>query len=86
MDKAREAAARADRQMRVLATEVADVPRVSAELPGLQLDGATRFLDVWFGNIFTDWSVRERITDARGNTDLPADLPTGNTPVAGPPS
>lgn len=68
MGAAQDAAARAERQLQILASEVADVPDVTASLPGLQLDGMTRFLDIWFDNIFTDWSVRERIKEAQAST------------------
>ncbi|GIF62108.1 hypothetical protein Ais01nite_01430 [Asanoa ishikariensis] len=61
------AAARADRSLAVLRTELADVPDAPATAPQLAIDGLTRFVDVWFDNIFTDLAVRGRIQRAQEN-------------------
>ena len=46
----------------------------------LDLSEGSRFIDVWFDNIFTDLEVRDRIKQARANVDrsiqLVADLRT----------
>jgi hypothetical protein len=52
-----------------LRTELADVGVTAPVAPGLPVDGLTRFVDVWFDNIFTDFSVRGRIKDAQANVD-----------------
>ncbi len=57
----------ADQALRRLATELADTG-MTAVVRGLAVDGLTRTFDVWFDNIFTDWSVRSRITDAARRT------------------
>lgn len=64
MDEAARAAAEADRCLQRLAAELADVPGAAQAMPSLQLDGMTRFVDIWFDNIFTDWAVRDRLQRA----------------------
>lgn len=49
----------ADQQLHRLAAELADVGIPS--VGGLELDSLTSTLDVFFDNIFSDWSVRNRI-------------------------
>lgn len=72
LDEAARLAADADRRLVVLRAEIADVDR-TAKLGGpLALGGLTRFVDVWFDNIFTDLSVRDRIKQAQGNADAAA--------------
>lgn len=65
LDEAAQAAAHADRCLAVLRTELADVGGVDLTGPGLAMGGATRFLDVWFDNIFTDLAVRDHIKQAQ---------------------
>ncbi|HMG45766.1 MAG TPA: hypothetical protein VK611_30835 [Acidimicrobiales bacterium] len=67
LDDAAAAAAHADRCLAVLRTELADVGGAGLTAPRLGFDGLTRFLDVWFDNVFTDWSVRSRIQEAQRN-------------------
>ncbi|SNT63274.1 hypothetical protein SAMN05421812_11541 [Asanoa hainanensis] len=67
LDATAAAAARADRSLAVLRTELADVPSAEATAPHLAVDGLTRFVDVWFDNIFTDLAVRGRIQRAQEN-------------------
>ncbi|MCZ7423592.1 MULTISPECIES: hypothetical protein [unclassified Micromonospora] len=67
LDEAAQAAAYADRCLAVLRTELADVPGVALTAPQLAVDGLTRFVDVWFDNIFTDLAVRDRIKQAEQN-------------------
>lgn len=68
MDEAQQLLHAADRALQVLATELADVG-VNASIADLSTDGLTQTFDVWFDNIFTDWSVRDRITRAARRTD-----------------
>jgi len=65
MDEAARAAAEADRCLLALRTELADVGGLGATAPELAIDGLTRFLDIWFDNIFTDFAVRDRILRAQ---------------------
>lgn len=67
LDAAAAAAAQADRYLAVLRTELADVAGVGPTAPQLAVSGLTRFVDVWLDNIFTDWSVRDRIKQAQHN-------------------
>ncbi len=69
LDEAAQQAAYADRCLLALRTELADVGVTGPTAPQLQIDGLTRFVDVWFDNIFTDFSVRGRIRDAQANVD-----------------
>jgi len=65
LDEAARAAAHADRCLAVLRTELADVGGMALTAPGLAVDGMTRFVDIWFDNIFTDLAVRDRIDQAK---------------------
>jgi hypothetical protein len=62
------AARRADESLAALRRELADVGGAAAVVPSLDIDGLTRFLDVWFDNIFTDLSVSSRIKEAKATT------------------
>ena len=63
MDEAQQLLHHADLALRRLSAELADVG-MTGVVHGLAVDGLTRTFDVWFDNIFTDWSVRSRITEA----------------------
>jgi hypothetical protein len=67
LDAAARQAAHADRCLVVLRTELADVDAMSHVDGSVAVDGLTRFVDVWFDNIFTDFAVRERIRHATEN-------------------
>jgi hypothetical protein len=67
LDEAAELARRADRCLAVLRAELADVAGPASTGLSVRVDGLTRFVDVWFDNIFTDFAVRQRIVDARDN-------------------
>ncbi|RIW41775.1 hypothetical protein D3H59_25045 [Micromonospora endophytica] len=67
LDDAAQAAARAERCLAALRTELADVPGIDVIAPRLAVGSLTRFVDIWFDNIFTDLAVRERITQARSH-------------------
>lgn len=66
LDDAARAAAQADRCLAALRTELADVG-MTAPGAGVAVDGLTRFVDVWFDNIFTDLAVRDHIKRAQAN-------------------
>ncbi|GIF21520.1 regulator of replication initiation timing [Actinoplanes tereljensis] len=67
LDDAAARAAEADRRLAVLRAELRDVNLALPSLArGLELDGFTRFADVWLDNIFTDLSVRGQIKDGLG--------------------
>lgn len=67
LDEAAQEAARADRSLAVLRTELADVPGAALTAPQLAIGALTRFVDVWLDNIFTDLAVRDRIEQAQEN-------------------
>ena len=67
LDEAARQAAHADRALLALRTELADVGGVASTAPQLVIDGLTRFVDVWFDNVFTDFAVRGRIKQAQEN-------------------
>jgi hypothetical protein len=67
LDEAARAAAHADRCLAVLRTELADVDGMALTAPQLAVDGLTRFVDIWFDNVFTDLAVRDRIKQAQEN-------------------
>ncbi|WP_090855059.1 hypothetical protein [Nocardioides lianchengensis] len=56
----------ADRALKRLSVELADVGL--ADTPRLAVEGMTRTFDVWFDNIFTDWSIRDRINRMHDDT------------------
>ena len=60
LDEAASLAAYADECLAALRTELADVPG-GGRVPDLAVSSGTRFVDVWFDNIFTDLSVRDHI-------------------------
>lgn len=66
LDEAARAAAHADRCLAMLRTELADVG-IRRPLGNIAVQGTTRFLDVWFDNIFTDMAVRDHIKQAQRN-------------------
>jgi hypothetical protein len=68
MDQAQRLLHEADLALRRFAHELADVG-VRPAVEGLAVDGLTQALDVWFDNIFTDWSVKNRISEAARRTD-----------------
>ncbi|MFE5342396.1 hypothetical protein ACFQ80_19380 [Isoptericola sp. NPDC056578] len=63
MDRAAGLLREADAALRHLTVELGDLGEQG--VGGVGVDGLTRTLDVWFDNIFTDWSVRNRIAEAR---------------------
>ena len=71
MDEAQRLLHDADEALRHLSVELADVG-MNAVVHGLAVDGLTQTFDVWFDNVFTDWSVRSRIADAARGADSAA--------------
>jgi hypothetical protein len=67
LDDAAAAAAEADRRMAVLRTDLTELDQVAATSPLVTLSSATKFLDLWFNNIFTDLAVRDRIKQGQQN-------------------
>lgn len=67
LDEAAQAAAEADRRMAVLRTELADLEHTTETSPLIAISGATKFVDMWFDNIFTDLAVRDRIQQGQQN-------------------
>ncbi|CAI9403551.1 hypothetical protein [Nocardioides sp. T2.26MG-1] len=67
MDEAQRLLHGADQALRRLSAELADVGMTEV-VHGLSVDGLTQAFDVWFDNIFTDWSVKSRITEAARRT------------------
>lgn len=67
LDEAARAAAEADRRMAALRTEFADLQQTPSASPPLAISAATKFVDLWLGNIFTDLAVRDRIRQAQEN-------------------
>lgn len=67
MDEAQRLLHVADQALRRLSTELADVG-MTAVVQGLSVDGLTQAFDVWFDNIFSDWSVKSRIDQAARRT------------------
>lgn len=66
MDDAAASARRADEHLLTLRHELADLGADRAA-PELEMTELTRFLDVWFDNVFTDFSVAGRISRAAAN-------------------
>ena len=62
MDQASAALGAADRSLRLLADELADVQLEGVSQVGVS--SSLRTFDVWFDNIFSDWAVRSRIREA----------------------
>jgi hypothetical protein len=68
LDEANAAAGAAQASLDRLAREMTDVAPVAGwQLP--DISGGQRFVDVWFDNVFTDWSVARKISDSRANVD-----------------
>jgi hypothetical protein len=67
MDQAQRLLHEADRALKTFASELADVG-LQVVVRGLTLDGLTQAFDFWFDNIFTDWAVKDRISEASRRT------------------
>jgi hypothetical protein len=67
LDEAARAASEADRRMAVLRTELTDVTETAQLSNNLAISSATKFVDLWFGNIFTDLAIRDRIKQGQQN-------------------
>ncbi|GAA1730229.1 hypothetical protein GCM10009809_27200 [Isoptericola hypogeus] len=63
LDRAAGLLREADAALRHLTVELGDLGEQG--VGGVAVDGFTRTLDVWFDNVFTDWSVRNRIAEAQ---------------------
>lgn len=67
MDRAAELMRAADAALVHLSRELADVGLAGAG--GIDVSELNRTFDVWFDNIFSDWSVRNRIAEAAARVD-----------------
>lgn len=67
MDEAEARLRDADAALRALARELADLGQAGVD--GVAVSGLLTTFDVWFDNIFSDWSVRSRIREAAERTD-----------------
>lgn len=72
LDQVAVALRRADAALGRFSRELADLRLSGVE--AVNLDGMTQAFDVWFDNIFTDWSVKNRIGDAAQRTAAAADV------------
>jgi len=69
LDEAADLAAEADQRMAVLRTGLADLHGTTPTFPLLDISTRTKFVDMWFDNIFTDMAVHDRIKQAQQNVD-----------------
>ena len=69
LDQAAQEAHEADRRMAALRTELAELDHTTETSPLIAISGATRFVDMWFGNIFTDLAIRDRISQGQQNVE-----------------
>ncbi len=67
LDDAAAAASEADRRMAGLRTDLTELDQVAETSPMITLSSATKFVDLWFNNIFTDLAVRDRIQQGQQN-------------------
>lgn len=68
IDKAKDWAYEANRQLKVFEKELLDVYRQIPEDFQLHLDSFNRFIDVFFDNLITDWIIQQKIYNALNNT------------------
>ncbi|MFJ7935330.1 hypothetical protein [Sporosarcina sp. NPDC096371] len=61
---------RAQRALRQFETELMDVQNVAAESFTVNKNDIYTFTDVFFDNIFSDWMVHSRITDAKSKLNV----------------
>ena len=67
LDEAAQAAAEADRRMAALRTELTDLEKTASVSEPITISAATKFVDLWLSNIFTDLAVRDRIKQGQEN-------------------
>ncbi len=65
MDRAAALAREADARLAEFSGELADVTGEQRTGDSLEMEGGLRFMDMWFDNMFADFSVRDRIDEAR---------------------
>ncbi|MEO5583406.1 MAG: hypothetical protein ABIR66_11995 [Saprospiraceae bacterium] len=68
IDKAKDWAYEANRQLKVFEKELLDVYHKIPEDFKSQLDSFNRFIDVFFDNLITDWIIQQKIYNALNNT------------------
>lgn len=75
LDDAQRSASYAESKLATLRSELADVGADQVVMT-LGVTDMTRFVDIWFDNIFTDWMVGDRITKAVESTHRARDAVT----------
>lgn len=68
IDKAKDWAYEANRQLKVFEKDLMDVYHNIPDDFRLQLDSFNRFIDVFFDNLITDWIIQQKIYNALNNT------------------
>ena len=68
IDKAKDWAYEANRQLKIFEKELLDVYRRIPEDFQLHLDSFNRFIDVFFDNLITDWIIQQKIYNALNNS------------------
>jgi len=68
IDKAKDWAYEANRQLKLFEKELLDVYRQIPQDFQLHLDSFNRFIDVFFDNLITDWIIQQKIYNALNNT------------------
>lgn len=68
VDKAKDWAYEANRQLKIFEKELLDVYRRIPEDFQLHLDSFNRFIDVFFDNLITDWIIQQKIYNALNNS------------------
>lgn len=68
IDKAKDWAYEANRQLKIFEKELLDVYRRIPEDFQLHLDSFNRFIDVFFDNLITDWIIQQKIHNALNNS------------------
>lgn len=68
IDKAKDWAYEANRQLKIFEKELLDVYRHIPEDFQLHLDSFNRFIDIFFDNLITDWIIQQKIHNALNNS------------------
>jgi hypothetical protein len=74
LDDAAAVAAEADQSLAVLRTELADLGGAPELAPQIAVSAGTKFVDVWFDNIFSDVATQGRIRQAQQNVAQTTEL------------
>jgi hypothetical protein len=74
LDDAAQAASAADQHLAVLRTDLTELDELAETAPMITLSSGTRFVDMWFNNIFTDLAVRDQINAGQENVTRSAQM------------